>query len=86
MVNFKDIVNECLRIGLEANVTSMKRLCSLSYGQLRKEHGGDHLPSYFYLTAISKAAGILTSRKKSIRRGIVTKDAVFDEAAACLLL
>ena len=32
------------------------------------------LPSCYYLTAISKAAGILASRKKSIKRGIATRD------------
>ena len=74
MENFKDIVNDCIRIGLEANFTSMKGLCSFSYGQLRKRHQSDILPSYYYLTAISKAAGILASRKKSIKRGIPTKE------------
>jgi putative transposase len=74
MENFRQIVNECIRFGLEANVTSMKRLCSLSYGQLRKRHQANTLPLYHYLTAISKAAGILASRKKSIKRSIPTKD------------
>jgi putative transposase len=74
MENFRQIVNDCIRIGLEANVTSMKRLCSLCYGQLRKRHQANTLPSCYYLTAISKAAGILASRKKSIQRGIPTKD------------
>jgi putative transposase len=74
MDNFRQIVNDCIRIGLEANVTSMKRLCSLSYGQLRKRYQPNRLPSRYYLPAISKAAGILASRKKSIKRGIPTKD------------
>jgi putative transposase len=74
MENFRQIVNDCVRIGLEANVTSMKRLCSLSYGHLRKRHQRNRLPSCYYLTAISKAAGILASRKKSIMRGNPTKD------------
>ncbi|MCL4518187.1 MAG: transposase [Thaumarchaeota archaeon] len=33
-----------------------------------------HVPSCFKLCAISKAAGILASRKKSVKRGIPTKD------------
>ena len=74
MENFRQIVNDCIRIGLEANVSSMKRLCSLSYRQLRKRHQPNNLPSHYYLTAISKAAGILASRKKSIKRGIPTKE------------
>jgi putative transposase len=74
MENFKEIVNGCIRIGLEANVSSMKRLCSLSYGQLRERYQDNRLLSYYYLATISKAAGILASRKKSIKRGIASKD------------
>lgn len=32
------------------------------------------IPSYYKLCAISKASGILASRKKSIRRGYFTRD------------
>jgi putative transposase len=71
---FKEIVNDCIKIGLDTGATSMQRLSSLSYQNLRKRHRDSSLPSYYYLTAISKAAGILASRKKSIKRGITTRD------------
>jgi putative transposase len=66
------MVNTCIRIGLETNASSLKKLSSLSYADLKKHF--ESVPSYYRLTAISKAAGILSSRKKSIRRGIKTKD------------
>lgn len=70
MEAFRCMVNDCIRIGLENNCSTMKRLSSLSYKQL----GGYRVPSYYKLCAISKAAGILASRKKSIRRGFPTRD------------
>jgi putative transposase len=66
------MVNTCIRIGLETNASSLKKLSLLSYGEVKKQF--ESIPSYYRLTAISKAAGILASRKKSIRRGIKTKD------------
>ncbi len=48
----------------------MKRLSILTYKQLRDYN----LPSYYKLCAISKAAGILAARKKSIRRGYPAKN------------
>ena len=59
------MVNDCIRIGLQNNVTSMKRLCSLSYKQLAKYN----VLTYYKLCAISHATGILLNRKKSIKRG-----------------
>ena len=66
---FRMMVNEAIRIGVEHDVTSMKRLSSLSYSQLSEYK----CPSYYKVCAISRAAGILASRKKSIRRVIPTK-------------
>lgn len=70
METFKRMVNDCIRIGLQNNASSLKRLSVLSYSQL------SHYQIYgnYKLTAISKAAGILKARKKSIRRGFPTKD------------
>jgi putative transposase len=64
------MVNDCVRIGLANNVSTMKRLSQLSYRQLRKYD----ILSYYKSCAISQAAGILSSRKKSIGRGIKTKN------------
>lgn len=70
MESFRQMTNICVRIGIEYNVSSLKRLSLLSYRQLR----GFKLPSYYKLCAISKAAGILAARKKSIKRGYRTKN------------
>ena len=50
-------------------MSSLRRLSLLSYNQLAQYDS----PSYYKLCAISRAAGILAARKKSIRRGYATK-------------
>jgi putative transposase len=67
---FRRMVNESLRIGLAYDVYSLKRLSLLSYKQLKKYD----CPSYYKLCAISRAAGILASKKKSVRRGHSTRN------------
>lgn len=67
---FRSMVNDCIRIGLTNDVSSMKRLSRLSY----KETGKYNIVNYYRLCAISHAAGILANRKKSIKRGYSTKD------------
>jgi len=63
------MVNDCIRIGLGENISSLKALSIKSYHSLK----GYNIPSYYKLCAISRASGILQARKKSIRRGIPTK-------------
>jgi putative transposase len=70
MREFKQMTNDCIRIGLASKTTSLKRLSLLSYKELKRFE----MPSHYKLSAISRASGILASRKKSIRRGFVTKD------------
>jgi putative transposase len=72
--DFRLMVNDCLRVGLrfeqENNSTpSMKRLSLACYSQLKRYP----LYSKYRLTAISKAAGILSARRKSIKRGFFPK-------------
>jgi putative transposase len=67
---FRRMVNDCIRIGLENDISSRKSLSSRSYQQLSRYQ----IYSNYKLTAISKAAGILKARKKSIQRGYPTKD------------
>ena len=69
METFRNMVNDCIRIGLANNVSAMKKLCNLAYRQLAKYD----ILSYYKLCAISHAAGILTNRKKSINRGFKPK-------------
>ena len=66
---FRRMVNESIRIGLAYDVSSLRRLSLLSYNQLASYD----IPSYYKLCAISRAAGILASRKKSIKRGYPTR-------------
>ncbi|OLD01276.1 MAG: hypothetical protein AUJ07_11540 [Crenarchaeota archaeon 13_1_40CM_3_53_5] len=67
---FRRMVNESIRIGLANDVSSLKRLSLLSYNQLAHYDS----PSYYKLCAISRAAGILASRRKSLRRGFPTRE------------
>lgn len=65
------MTNDCIRIGLERGAHSLKRLSLLAYQEQRDRYGT--VPAYYCLCAISKAAGILAARQKSMRRGYVTK-------------
>jgi putative transposase len=66
---FRKMVNESIRIGLANNVSSLRKLSLLSYNQLAQYDS----PSCYKLCAISRAAGILAARKKSLRRGFPTR-------------
>jgi putative transposase len=72
MEAFRQMVNNCLRKGLGEDASTLKRLSKLCYHDLKSNY--PEMPSYYYLTAISKAAGFLASRKKSIKRGVKTKE------------
>jgi putative transposase len=64
------MVNDCVEIGLSSDVTALKHLSILSWPRRRKHN----CPSYYKVCAVSRAAGILSARKKSLRRGIHTKN------------
>ena len=66
---FRRMVNESIRIGLAYDASSLRKLSLLSYNQLAQYDS----PSCYKLCAISRAAGILAARKKSIRRGFNTR-------------
>lgn len=66
MEAFRHMVNDCIRIGLENDISTMKNLCKLAYKSLAHYD----VLSYYKLCAISHAAGILANRKKSIRRNL----------------
>jgi len=66
---FRQMVNDSIRIGLANNVSSLRKLSLLSYSQLAWYDS----PSCYKLCAISRAAGILAARKKSLKRGFYTK-------------
>jgi len=66
---FKRMVNDSIRIGLVNDVSSLRKLSLLAYNQLAYYDS----PSCFKLCAISRAAGILAARKKSLKRGFPTR-------------
>src|SRR5467141_5046959 len=67
---FRRMVNDSIGIGLVNDASSLRRLSLLSYNQLAQCDS----PSYYKLCAISRAAGILAARKKSIKRGFPTRE------------
>jgi hypothetical protein len=83
MGSFRLMCNDAIRIGLAANASSLKRLSKLTYGELRRYDG---VPSCYKLCAISKAAGILAARKKSIKSRISHEDPLPVEADARVVL
>jgi putative transposase len=69
MYTFREMVNHCIRIGLESNCSTMKKLSLLSHSQLKDYP----IMSYYKLTAISQAAARLAQMKKDIRKGKCVK-------------
>src|SRR5881397_3933485 len=63
------MVNNSIRVGLLNDVSSLRRLSLLSYNQLAQYDS----PSCYKLCAISRAAGILAARKKTLKRGLPTR-------------
>src|SRR2546428_11959061 len=63
------MTNDCVRLGLVNSVVSLRRLSLLCYNQLSQYDS----PSYYELCAISRAAGILAARNKSVKRGFRVK-------------
>ena len=55
--DFRQMVNDCIRIGLDERITSMRKLSLACYGKL----AAYDVPTCYRLTAISKAAGILSN-------------------------
>ena len=67
---FRQMLNECVRIGLAENVTSLKSLSTKAYNQLATYD----VMSYYKLCAISKATGILRNYRKAKRKNAKTKE------------
>src|SRR2546430_13409786 len=78
---FRRMVNESIPIGIANDASSLRRLSLLSYNQLAQHDS----PSCYKLCAISRAAGILAARNKSIRRGFATRTpyAVRQQLVSC---
>jgi putative transposase len=63
------MVNDSIRIALLNDASSLRKLSLLSHNQLARYDS----PSYYKLCAISRAAGILAARNKSVRREFPTR-------------
>ena len=61
---FRKMVNDCIRIALAENLTSRQSLTKKAYHQLAKYK----LPTYYRLTAISKAVGMIKNYKKTLKQ------------------
>jgi putative transposase len=61
---FRRMLNDCVRIGVGENVTSVKSLSPRAYSQL----AAYDVMSYYKLCAISKATGILRNYRKARRK------------------
>jgi len=67
---FRGMLNDCIRIGLPENVTSLKALSLKAYKQLSRYD----VASYYKLCAISAATGILRNYRKAKRRNPYVKE------------
>jgi putative transposase len=67
---FRQMLNDCIRIGLETNATSLKTLSLKAYKQLK----GYKVPSCYKLCAISRATGILRNYRRAKRKGEDVKE------------
>jgi putative transposase len=67
---FRQMMNDCVRIGLSENVSSLKSLSTKAYHQLATYD----LMSYYKLCAISKATGILRNYRKAKGKNPKTRD------------
>ncbi|MGB9004069.1 MAG: transposase [Nitrosotalea sp.] len=69
METFRQMVNECIRIGLDNNISTLKKFSSNHYHDLKKYD----IQSKYKLTAMSQACGRLAQMKRSIREGKAPK-------------
>ena len=65
METFRQMVNDCIRTGLENDCSTLKKLSGLAYHKLEQYD----ILSYYKLNAISQACGRLSQMKKDIKKG-----------------
>ena len=61
---FRKMVNDCLRIGIAENVTSKQSLNKKAYSYLARYK----VPTYYRLSAVSKAVGIISNYHKTLKK------------------
>ncbi len=65
MDTFKEMVNNCIRIGFENDVSTLKKFSSMFYHELDRYQ----IQSKYKLTAMSQACGRLAQMKNDIKKG-----------------
>ena len=66
--DFRQMVNVCVAVGIEENVSSLKSLSLKSYHRLSRDILG-----YYRLCAISTATGILHNHRKAMKKNLGTR-------------
>ena len=69
METFKEMVNFCIKIGLQENISTLKKFSSLHYKDLSQFE----IQSKYKLTAMSQAMGKLAQRKRDMKKGKILK-------------
>ena len=69
METFKEMVNFCIKIGLQENISTLKKFSSLHYKDLSQFE----IQSKYKLTAMSQAMGRLAQRKRDMEKGRTPK-------------
>jgi len=69
METFRQMVNECIRMGLDSNISTLGKFSSNHYHALKKYD----IQAKYKLTAMSQACGRLSQMKRSIREGKTPK-------------
>ncbi|MBI5378446.1 MAG: IS200/IS605 family element transposase accessory protein TnpB, partial [Thaumarchaeota archaeon] len=69
METFRQMVNECIRIGLDNNISTLRKFSSNHYHDLKKYD----IQSKYKLTAMSQACGRLAQMKRTIKEGRIPK-------------
>ena len=69
METFRQMVNHCIRLGIENNVSTLKKFSLLFYHDLSCYQ----IQSKYKLTAMSQACGRLSQMKRTLKKGIIPR-------------
>jgi len=69
--DFRLTVNNAIRAGLQARVTSRNALCRLAYKDLRQEH--PRMYAKHLVSAFEVAGGVLKNHRRRVRKGVLCR-------------
>jgi len=67
--DFRSAVNNAIRAGLQARVTSRNALCKIAYKDFREQH--PRMYSQHLVSAFEVAGGILKNHRRRVRKGVI---------------